>query len=145
MSDSSHLAIREAVAAALQRTPAICDRIDEQRDLTLPAGVAASVSVFRDTSRAAPGAILGAPVDWTTRIRVLVKARTTAAGPAEANADALALTAYARVMADPSLGGVADDLVPEDLTWDQDDADSGVALALLNFRITHRTSGGSIA
>ena len=145
MSGSTHLAIREALAEALRRDPPVCDRIDEQRDLTLPSGVTASISVFRDTSRAAPGAILGAPFDWTTRMRVLVKARATSTGTAEANADALALVAYARVMADPSLGGVADDLVPEDLTWDQDDADTGVALALLNFRITHRTAGGSIA
>lgn len=145
MSGTSHLQVRAAMAAAIRRAPALTARVDEQRDQTLPTDAPTSIAIFRDGSTADRGAILGAPMDWVTRIRVVAKARSISGLSADLAIDGLTTAIYQRVLADPSLGGVADDTEPEDITWDQDEADTSLAVAVITFRVRHRTAGGTLA
>ena len=138
---TAHMAVRDAFAAALLADPPVSPRVEEQRELSLPQGVASQVSVFRDASDPSEGFIRGAPVDWSTQLRVECKARTTAGATAERAADALCVAVYQRVMADPSLGGVALDLNPGPMRWEQDDLDTAVAVATQIFYARHRTQG----
>ena len=141
MATSQHLAVRDAVAALLQAAPALAGgRVFENRDYKLAADAASGVWVFRDDSIPARGPIMGSPIDWTTRVRVVVKARTTGGVTAETAADALATEAYARVMAAPQLGGLASDLEAGQITWQQDEIETSVAMCELEFFVQHRTT-----
>ena len=141
MANSQHLAVRDAVAALLQASPALAGgRVFENRDYKLAADAASGVWVYRDDSTPDRGTITGAPIDWTTRVRVVVKARTSGGISAETAADMLATEAYARIMGQPHLGGLASDLAAGSINWQQDDADTAVALCELEFFVKHVTT-----
>ena len=141
MANSQHLAVRDAVAALLQAAPALAGgRVFENRDYKLAADAASGVWVYRDDSTPARGPMMVSPIDWTTRVRVVVKARTTGGVSAETAADTLATEAYARVMAAPQLGGLASDLEAGQITWQQDEIETSVAMCELEFFVQHRTT-----
>ena len=141
MATSQHLAVRDAVAALLQAAPALAGgRVFENRDYKLAADAASGVWVFRDDSTPARGPLMVSPIDWTTRVRVVVKARTSGGVSAETAADALATEAYARVMAQPQLGGLASDLEAGQIVWQQDEIETSVAMCELEFFVQHRTT-----
>ena len=141
MANSQHLAVRDAVAALLQAAPALAGgRVFENRDYKLAADAASGVWVFRDDSTPARGPLMVSPIDWTTRVRVVVKARTSGGVSAETAADALATEAYARVMAQPQLGSLASDLEAGQIVWQQDEIETSVAMCELEFFVQHRTT-----
>ena len=141
MATSQHLAVRDAVAALLQAAPALAGgRVFENRDYKLAADAASGVWVFRDDSTPARGPLMVSPIDWTTRVRVVVKARTSGGVSAETAADALATEAYARVMAQPQLGSLASDLEAGQIVWQQDEIETSVAMCELEFFVQHRTT-----
>ena len=141
MANSQHLAVRDAVAALLQAAPALAGgRVFENRDYKLAADAASGVWVFRDDSTPARGPLMVSPIDWTTRVRVVVKARTSGGVSAETAADALATEAYGRVMAQPQLGSLASDLEAGQIVWQQDEIETSVAMCELEFFVQHRTT-----
>lgn len=144
MANSQHLAVRDAVAALLQAAPALAGgRVFENRDYKLAADASSGVWVFRDDSTPARGPMMVSPIDWTTRVRVVVKARTVGGitgTSAETAADTLATEAYARVMAAPQLGGLASDLEAGQILWQQDEIETSVAMCELEFFVQHRTT-----
>ena len=146
MPTSQHLAVRDAVAALLQGDPGLANvRVFENRDYRLPAEQAVGIWVFRETSEPARGAINGAPIDWTTRLRVVVKARSVPqAATAEVAADTVATTAYAAVMANQQLGGLSSDLEAGPLTWFQEETETNVAVCEMEFTVHHRTSSNTL-
>jgi hypothetical protein len=143
---TKHLGIRDAVAALFAAGTALAGgRIHENRDLPLPQDVASQIQVYRDRSTPGRDLVGGtAPIDWTTEVRVIVKARKSGATSAELVADDIVSNCFARVMADQTLGGLCFLLDPGEITWDQDEADSTVVVAAMQLQIVHRTTDNVI-
>jgi len=146
MSKSKHQAIVTAIAALFIVAPALANgRVFEGRSYALPIGSASQIQVFIEDSTPEAEIITGAPVDWTTQITVLIKARRSASESAEVVADAVWVDAYARVMADQALGGLVMLLTLGDITRDRDEADTDVAAITWRFAVTHRTDSNVIS
>ena len=146
MSTSKHLGIRDAVAALYAASTALAGgRIYENRDYPLQQGVASHIQVYRLQSTP-ERSLIGptAPIDWTTDIRTVIKARKDGSSSAEAIADDIACACYARVMADQTLGGLCQLLDPSQFVWTQDEADSNVVMAVWDIRVVHRTDNNLI-
>jgi hypothetical protein len=147
MTASLHLGIRDAVAALYQAATALAgNRIHENRNFPLAEGVASQIQVFRLQS-VPERLLLGptAPIDWVTDIRTVIKARTDGATSAEAAADAIAVAAYARVMADQTLGGLCEQIEPGTFEWDQAEADSNVVQVSWDIQVRHRSYTNAIS
>jgi hypothetical protein len=143
---TKHLGIRDAVAALYAAgTPLADGRIIENRDLTLPDGVASQIQIYRIESTP-DRPILGssAPVDWTTEIETVVKARKSGATSAEVVAENIVAACYARVMADQTLGGLCWLIDPGPIAWDQDEAATNVVVARWRFAVRHTTENNVI-
>jgi len=141
MAASKHLGIRDAVAARYAGLLPEA-RILENRDYPLGNGVVSQIHVYRLQSvpeRSLVGA--AAPIDWTTDIRIVIKARRDGNNgiTAEAVADDLACSCYAALMADQRLGGLCQLMDPGPFQWDQEEGDSPVAVVVFDVRIVHRT------
>lgn len=146
MATSKHLAIRAAVAALFAAATALAGgRIFQNRDYTLASGVASQIHVNRVDSDPDGEILTGAPVDWVTQIEVVIKTRKSGATEAEDVADEIWTDAYARLMADQSLGGLVGLLTQGAVSFDQDEADTDVAVITWRFSVTHRTANNSIA
>ncbi|HEX2545657.1 MAG TPA: hypothetical protein VHL79_12300, partial [Ramlibacter sp.] len=122
-------------------------RVYENRDYPLGETVVSQIQVYRLQSE--PERILVgtyAPIDWTTELRIVIKARKeTATGfSAEAIADDIACSCFAALFANQTLGGLCQLMDPGPITWDQDEADSGVCVASLDLRVVHRTESNVI-
>lgn len=145
MATSQHLAVRDAVGDMLLAPPALAaGRVYKNRDYKLAADAASGVWVTRDDSSPARGPMMVAPIDWTTRVRVVVKARSAGGVAAETAADTVATEAYARIMAAPQLGGLASDLEAGQILWQQDEIETSVATCELEFFVQHRTTSNTL-
>jgi len=144
---SLHLGIRDAVAALYQAGTALAGgRIFENRKFALATGVDSQIQVFRERS-VPQRPLLGhtAPIDWHTTVRTVIKARADGSTSAEAVADAIAVAAYARVMADQTLGGLCDQIDPGDFEWDQDEADTDVVQVTWDVQVRHSSFANTIS
>ena len=141
MATSQHLALRDAVVALLLAGPPVfAGRVYANRDYKLAADAPSGVWVYRDDSTPTRGAMMTSPIDWTTRFRVVVKARTAGAVSAETAADTAATEAYARIMSQPFFAATVSDVEAGPITWQQDDTETAVAQCDLEFLVQHRTS-----
>ena len=145
MSNSKALEIRNAVVASLQAATAVAELIRVGRRVALPESRSEGVYVYLDYSAIERGQLQHVPDDWKTRVRVEIAARGVNAVPAEDRADTLMVAVHARVMADPSLGGLCVDLYPIGITWDGDEADTTLAVCQVIFEAVHRVAADSIA
>jgi hypothetical protein len=149
MSGSLHFQALDAAIALLKAAaPALADGgvVDGPRqERPVPEQFAAQVFVSLDFSKPERAELQGQPDDWMTRLRVECAARATAALRAARAADALAVRCYVLLAGDPSLGGLAIDLVPVGLAWDAAGADVPLGVAQVLFDIKHRTPAISIA
>lgn len=135
MSNSQHLAVRDAMVARLLTAPAVADgRVVANRRRPMPHGVGAQVFVYLENSQGSRGGIRGAPIDWTTLVRVESVSREGTDA-----ADALASAVYERLLQDIGLGGLAQDLYATALAWDEDEADTTVAVVQTQYAAVHRT------
>lgn len=143
MTTSAQLSIRDAVATLFT---GLAQAVHENRDHPLAERAASQIGVYRTLST--PERILlgvGAPIDWTTDVRVVIKARTMDGTSAETTADGIACDCYAALMADQTLGGLAQLTELGPIVWDQDEADHQVVVAVMDFRFVHRTLGTTLA
>jgi hypothetical protein len=147
MANSAHLALRAAIAAALSAAPALASgNIQQNRDYALPTGIAAQVNV-NFVSTEATDSLLGAdaPRDWDSVFELAFTTRAASGVEAADAADALWTEAYARLMADDTLGGLAMQLLPGsvDVTWDE----GGTSVARVTWTVTakHTTTHNVIA
>jgi hypothetical protein len=145
MSNSKHLAVRNAIAALLAAAPAIAAKITPGRRYPMADQDSEQVFVYLDTSVPTRADIGGMPDDWSTRVRVEIAARGQAGTPAEDRGDALLTAAHGRVMADPSLGDLCLDCYPVGIAWGGDEADTTLAVVQIVFEAKHRVSATSIA
>ncbi len=144
MAATLHLGIRAAVAALLSAgTPLAGGRIQQNRHYVLDKSEASAIWVNRLDST--PERVVLARLDWRTEVDVIVRTRTSGSTSAESAADTLCEAIYARVMADPTLGGAAIDTLPGPITWEDEEADTPLAVCTLRFTVVHRTSEESLS
>lgn len=144
MTNSTHMAVRDAIIASLQASPALAGgRIVGNRRRPMAAQNDTQIYVYLEESQGTREVI--GTTDWRTSIRVECLARATALTSAEDAADALGVSVFARVMADPSLGGVAIDTTSQAIGWTDDGADTPLSVCHQIFTVWHTSPDASIA
>jgi hypothetical protein len=124
MAGTAHRAVRDALVALLQASPALADGgVTANRKRPMAAQHGAQVFVFLEDALPERGGILGAPIDWSD----------------------LARAVFARVQDDITLGGLVMDCVPQGMVWTEDETSPDVAACQLMFQCLHRTLADSIA
>lgn len=84
------------------------------------------------------------PISWTSEIAVECYARCGADTSPDLAVDALVEAVYARLLADPTLGGVVLALRPQGIAFDFDADGDQTACATLVFNARHRTQGATL-
>lgn len=143
MPQSKHLQTRDAVAAAIAAArPALDGGVHTNRNFLLATGVMAQVHVNLAGSdpQGDDPVITGAPRDWSTDLEVVILTRKDNGVEAADAADAIWVDAYAAVMADQSLGGLAWELVPGRVDVESEEADTSVCRLTWNLAVHHRTT-----
>lgn len=144
MSHSAQQAVRDAIVAALLAAPALAGgRVVANRRRPMAQAVASQVFVYLADSEASRETL--GQIDWHTRVRIECLARDSAGLSAEDAADALAVSAYARIMADTTLGGTAIDADPKAIAWTEDEADTTLSACQQIVSVWHSTPDTSIA
>jgi hypothetical protein len=144
MANSKHLAIRAGAAAAVGTVAG--GRVHQNRQFTLAKGVVSQVHVnFRGSEPEQVVQYANHPRDWETDLQIVVLARKDGATEACDVVDALWVEIYGLLMADQSLGGLADYLVPQRVEVGDDQADTSVCRLEWFIQVRHRTADNSIA
>lgn len=144
MAQSKHMQLRDAVAAAIASVAG--GRVYRNRAFTLAKSASSQVHVnLRDADLEQPTMYAGHPRDWLTDVQVVVLARRDGSAEADDVVDALWVEIYGLVMADASLGGLADDLQPGPMRITEDQADTSVARLEWLVTARHRTGNNSIS
>lgn len=144
--NSLHFGFRELFAARIGTAPALTDgAVQVGKRRPMPEAINAQIFVDLDDSPALPVSLASA-VEWNTRIRVRVLARSTNGMASDVLADQHMTAAYGRVMADPYFGGAALQTDPAGIAWNtQDEADTTVSECTAVFTVRHRTPRASVA
>jgi hypothetical protein len=145
MANSQHYAVRAAVAALFTGAPLAGGNVFQNRDYALAADVASQIHVNRNTSQPEAIQITGAPIDWTTEIELRFKARKTVSASADDVCDQLWVAAAALLLSNQTLGGLAMQIDPGDVSFEQDSGDTAVAEITQLFKVMHRTAGNTIS
>lgn len=137
---------RDLFAAAIGADPALVDggvKIGRKRPMAEQ--FTAQIFVDLDDSPALPVSLASA-VEWNTRIRVRVLARSSGGVESDVLADQHMTEAYARVMADPRFNGRALQTDPAGIAWNtQDEADTTASECTAVFTVRHRAPRASVA
>ena len=91
-----------------------------------------------------PFAIQGAPYNVDTQLAVECYARGSAGQAPDLAVDDLLAAVYARLAADPTLGGLVSDLQPVTLNYDFDADGEPTASATLTYTVRHRAGNQSL-
>jgi hypothetical protein len=143
VTQTAHQAIRDAIVTLLQASPALAGgRVVANRRRPMAAQDASQVYVYLETSDATQNLVN--KIDWRTRIRIECVARSVTGTSAEDAADALASAAYARIAADPTLGGKAVEIEVQALGWFEDEADTALAACQQVLSVWHQTETTSL-
>jgi hypothetical protein len=146
MAASKHLQIRAAVAAALVAGGVSGERVLQNRQLMLGTAVDSQVHVsFRRAAPAQEVLYSGHPRDWNTDIELVILARKFGGVDASDIADAMWVQIYGLLMADESLGGLADHMVPGDVDVQDMEGDTSLCRLTWTLTVTHRTDNNSIS
>ncbi|MCC2673293.1 MAG: hypothetical protein K0R58_240 [Ramlibacter sp.] len=135
MAASKHLGIRDAVAALLAALAG--GRVRENDPKPLAGDLDNEISVRRDRSTPTQ-ATTGFPIDWVTELSIEMKART------EADADDLACSVFAAVMANQQLGGLSEYIEPGEMEWDQAQGEKPLHRVTWRINVTHTTQNNVI-
>ena len=129
-----------AIIASLSSAVAVAPQISRVHLRPLAQGVGSVVIVRPLRSDPSQRLLSGAPVSWLTAVGVECYARATPAMSPDEAVDPLVEAVYARLMADPTLGGAVVALQPEGIVYDFDaDADKTVC-ATFTFTVYQRGS-----
>ena len=134
-----------AIVAALQASPAVATSIGRINLRPTAQALTHAVMVRPLGSEVIEASMISSlPMTWTTTIAVECHARTTGATSADVAVDALLESVYARLMADPSLGGVVLGLQPQNVSFDFDADGDKPACAPLVLHARHRATPGTL-
>ena len=81
-------------------------------------------------------------IDWTLRVRVVVISRGTIP---DNLADATVESLHSKLLADPTVGGLAIDVRPSTTTFELIEADQPAGLIMCEFEVDYRTTYGSLS
>lgn len=134
-------AVMAAAVAALQAGPAVAAQVERVRLRPL-AGAATTAVVVRpvQADRETAAMAFAGPDAWAVRIGVECYARAAAGVAADVALDPVLQAVYARLMADPTLGGVLRGLEPLSLAFDFDADGEKTACGIFIF--TARVNSG---
>jgi hypothetical protein len=76
-------------------------------------------------------------IDWLMTVQVVVIVRGNVP---DQLADPIIESAHSKLMADTTLGGLAIDITPGDVTWADFESDQPTGLVTLNYRVRYRTA-----
>lgn len=92
-----------------------------------------------------PTAIFGHPIDWVSTLQVEAYARSDSASALGGRASrALQAKVYARLMANPSLGGAADDIRAPTLNTEGAVLDTRMGCCTASYPVLHRTQARTL-
>lgn len=134
-----------AIVAALQSAPAVCPQVDRVRLRPVPQSVDLAAAVRPVQTEADQALLSGMPVSWTTTVSIECYARSKAATDPDTEVDGLLCAVYARLMADPTLGGAVISLQPKGISYDFDAHGDQSTCASMVFTIRHRTAGATLS
>lgn len=138
MTKTCHMAVRDAIIAALQQAPALAGgRIVGNRRRPMAEQHPSQIYVYLEESEPSVSTI--GTTDWRTRIRIECAARSAAGMPSEDACDALAVSVFGRVMADQSLGGAAIDTTTQGIAWAEDEFETTLSVCHQLFTVWHMT------
>ena len=144
--NSLHYGFRDLFASRIGAAPALVDGgVLAGKRRPMPEAVNAQIFVDLDDSPALPVTVSNI-VEWNTRIRIRVLARSAGGIASDTLADRHMTSAYGRVMADPYFSGAALQTDPAGIAWNtQDEADTTVSECTAVFTVRHRTPRASVA
>ena len=133
--------ILQAIETALAGTTGVSNRIYRSRVTAMqraesPAIVIEPISDTPTQNTSLP------TLDWRMRVRVTVIVRATVPDQA---ADPIIESMHAKMVADLTLGGVAIDVQPDEVTFNMLDADQPAGVIFNDYVIQYRTSVASLA
>lgn len=127
-----------AIVQALEAGTPVSPNISRARIKPLAAEWQTAVVVRLQESQLGRLAILGAPINADTTVVVECYARSTSLS-ADLALDPLMQTVYARLAADPTLGGLAADCEAQAINFDFDSEQDRMGCALITYLVRHRT------
>jgi hypothetical protein len=143
---NAHDKVMAAILAALRRAPAVTSGvIDEDVDAgDIAEEVNQCVSVSFSAADPQRPAIRGNPVYWQSTYVFECFARADGNTPRGRASRELHRAVYARLMSDPSLGGVTLDILEPNLRNERDQQDNRLGCVIASYALVHRTSGGTL-
>lgn len=132
-------AIVAAIKTALEAGPAVSSLVARARQRAIPADAEDAVVIrIQGANNIERFGILNAPTDWDTSIAIECYARSNTTSGDDA-VDQLLGKVYARLAADPTLGGLVMDLMPTELDYDFAAAADQLSCVTLTLKVLHRT------
>jgi len=144
MAVNGHDAIVDAVLDVLQAAPALVDGgiAEDIASDTLPTGKSADLSVsLMDSTPGAPGF---GKREWTSMVRVTARARSDTAGVNGRTSRAIQAAAFARLMADRTLGGLVLNVGAPRLSNEPAILASRIGVVHADYPVTHYTALNSM-
>lgn len=132
-----------AAIAVLQAAPPVCETIYRARPNAIPESLDQVVSVQWDRTTAQPRVIFGAPIDWSTRLNVECYARSVR-DSGDIAVDPLLEAVYERLAADPTLGGLVDDLIIVGIEAENTSEGKKTGWVRLTYEVVHQTQHGTL-
>ena len=134
-----------AIVAALQASPAVVASVGRVSLRPVAQASAQAIIVRPVQSEAAYAGDIGFdPTSWTTTVAVECYARASGATAPDVAVDDLLQAAYARLAADPTLGGAVLAMYPQQVAYDFDADGEKTACATLVFSVMHSASSASL-
>lgn len=132
--------ITGAIVAALAASPAVSAQIHRSRVRPISADWTTAVVVTPQSADLERLAIRGAPINLESQIEVVCFARAVPGQSPDVAVDALLSAVYARLVADPTLGGLALDLAPARISYEFDAEAEQVASVTLALTVQHQAA-----
>jgi len=130
--------VTSAVMAILTASPAVCRAVYRARAGVIPDKDDEAICVQWEQGLPRPGTIAGAPIDWQTRITVDCYARSSVES-GDVAVDPLLQKVYERLAANPTLGGMVDDLVIAGIEAENTEGGKKTGWVRLTYLAEHRT------
>jgi hypothetical protein len=126
--------ILSAIVAQLAGTTGVGTRIFRSREDALASTEAPSIIVMPDGEDILSDGVIG-PIDKHLAVKISVYARGVQPDSA---ADPVVESAYTKIMADPSIGGLAIDVIENGTVWEFDQADHLAVMVGTRFLVWYR-------
>ncbi|ARV17479.1 hypothetical protein AEP_00519 [Curvibacter sp. AEP1-3] len=136
----------DAIEAALKAGTPVAPLIERGRRRPIPISSATAVAIRPVQIEVAQAQMVsGMPVSWNGSYAVECYARSGKSTSPDVAVDELVQDVYARLMQDPTLGGVVVVIRPQGIAYDFDADGELTACATLVFNVLHRANGATLS